>query len=85
MLTISEEQEKNWEFAKELSRAARADSHSPYAGKYIGIQSQQVLAIADTAEELQAALQAQGRDLEAVMVIQASVDHEQTYHLWKCY
>lgn len=84
MLTVSEEQEKDWEFAKELSRAARADLHSPYAGKFVGIQSQQVLAVADTPEELQANLQAQGRDMEAVMVIQASIDHEQTYHLWTC-
>ena len=84
MLTMSEEQKKNWEFAKQFSREVRADANSPYAGKYVGIQSQQVLASANTPEELQDNLQAQGADLDAVMVIQASVDHEQTYHLWEC-
>ncbi len=84
MLIMSEEQKKNWEFAKQLSRNVRADADSPYAGKYVGIQREQVLAVADTPEELHANLQAQGADLEAVMVIQASVDHDQIYKLWKC-
>ena len=83
MILMSEEQKKNLAVADQINREARANPDSPYAGKYVGVFHEKVVAVADTAEELDAQLSAMGDvDNEAIW-IEASVDYEQTYYIWR--
>jgi hypothetical protein len=77
-----DEQNKNWDYAREVSRQARADPISPYAGKYLGIVHQQVVAVADTPDELHEKFDALGLSPGERIVIDASADHDHTIMFW---
>ena len=81
-IALNEEQKKDWEFANQLSRETRADSSSPYAGKYVGVLRQRVVAVADTLEQLDEQLDALGDEAESAVWIEASVDYDKTYYIW---
>ena len=75
-LTPSETQQKNLEVAQRINRETRANAASPYAGKYIGVWHEEVVAVGDSLDEVSKQLDALGdENLEAVC-IQASVDYD---------
>ena len=81
-LTPSQMQQKNLEVAQRINRETRADAASPYAGKYIGVWHEEVVAVGDSLDEVSRQLDALGdENLEAVC-IQASVDYEKPVMLW---
>ena len=89
MITITnytDEQAKNWEVANQLSRATRANPDSPYAGKYVGILHQNVVAVADTLDDLDNQLDAMGEEAKDATWVEASVNYDKTYYIWslKC-
>lgn len=79
---MNDEQQKNWEFARQLSREARANPDSPYAGKFVGVSGQQVVALADTPEALDGALAALNCNRDDCMVIDTNYDHDRTMMVW---
>ena len=75
-LAPSETQQRNLEVAQRINRETRADAASPYAGKYIGVWHEEIVAVGDSLDEVSEQLDALGdENLEAVC-IQASVDYE---------
>ncbi len=83
MFPQTEEQKKNWEFALRVSRETRANSQSPYAGKYLGIWKQQVVAVADTLDEIDDKMDALQADPRECVCIEASADYEETEYIWE--
>ncbi len=80
--TPSDVQQKNLEIAQRINRETRANAASPYAGKYIGVWHEEVVAVGDTLDEVSKQLDALGdENLEAVC-IQASVDYKKPVMLW---
>jgi hypothetical protein len=79
----TEEQRKNWEFALQVSRETRANPQSPYAGKYLGIWKQQVVAVADTLDGAMSKLGALQADPRELVCIEASADYEETEYIWE--
>ena len=82
MQTMTEEQQKNWVVARQLNRETRADPSSPYSGKYLGVLGQQLVAVADTLEDLEGQLDALGDHAQEAMCIEASADYDRTYMIW---
>jgi hypothetical protein len=83
MFPQTEEQKKNWEFALQVSRETRANSQSPYVGKYIGVWKQQVVVVADTLEEADDQLDALNADPRECVLIEASADYEEPEYIWE--
>jgi hypothetical protein len=75
-------QERELELARTVSREARANANSPYAGKYIGILDGKVVVIADSPEEglqeLRKIEPAPGKGL----LIDTSVDYDRVHEVW---
>ena len=78
-LTMTEEQQKNLAVAQQLNHETRANPDSPYAGKYISVLHQQVVAVADSLDELDRRLEAIAEDTKDAIWIEASADHDHTY------
>ena len=83
MLTMSAEQQENWDVALEINRTARQDPGSPYAGKYIAVAQQQVIAIEDNLDDLHLRLNALGDVAQEAIWIEASADYDRTYFIWQ--
>ena len=79
---MTEEQRKNLALAREINRDARSNPGSPYAGKYVGVLHQQVVAVANTLDELEAQLAAVGAGARDGVCIEASADYDQAYCIW---
>ncbi|MBV9866954.1 MAG: hypothetical protein JO316_16500 [Abitibacteriaceae bacterium] len=82
MTAMTEDQEKDWQFALEISRDTRSDPHSPYVNKLVGVFQQQVIATADSLEEMESKIKSLGIGTHEALVIEASVDYERTYMIW---
>lgn len=83
MLDVMEEQKQNEELARQINREARANPTSPYAGKYVGIVRGQVVAVADTLDELMCVLDQIEPDPERCLCIEASADYEGPHYIWE--
>lgn len=81
MLTATEQQENNLALARQINRETRADPSSLYAGKYLGIWHEQVVAVADDLNALEAELQGMQADGDCV-VIEASADYDTPIMIW---
>jgi len=79
---MTEEQKKNWPLALAISREARTDPKSRYAGKQVGIVRQEVVAIADSLDALVDQLESAHADPDEVTWIDANVDYEETHYIW---
>jgi hypothetical protein len=82
MLELTEEQKQNEELARQINREARASPDSPYAGKYVGIVRGQVVAVADTLDELMHLLDRIEPDPERSFCIEASADYDGPHYIW---
>ena len=81
MLMTTAEQEKNLSVGRQINRETRADHASPFAGKVLGIWHEQVVAIADSLDELEEQLEAIGVDDDCVF-IEASADYDTPIIIW---
>ena len=79
---MNDEQQQHWEFARQLSREARANPDSPYAGKYVGVWEQRVVAIANDLDDALRQMSALGEEARDATWIEASADYERTYAIW---
>ena len=79
---LTTEQEKDQELARQINREARANPNSPFAGKYVGIFQQQVVAVGDSLDDLEAQFEALGIGPREGACIEASADYDEAYSLW---
>jgi hypothetical protein len=74
--------QQDLELARSVSREARADPNSPYAGKYIGILDGEVVVIADSPEDGLRELRKFGADPNEGLLVDTSVDHDVLHEIW---
>jgi len=77
---MTPEQRKNWEVALRISRETRANPDSPYAGQYLAVMDEQVVAQGRDLDELSAKTRAMGLDSKRMVYIEASIDYDRTYN-----
>lgn len=66
---------RNEELAQQVNDEARSNPQSAYAGKFVGLANGQVVAIADTLDEVVDRLQAVEPDPQRTFCIEASLDY----------
>ena len=79
---VTEEQEKNWEVARQINRETRANPDSPYTDKYIGVLNQGVVAVGDTLDEVCVQLKILDATFSQAVVIEANADYDRTFMIW---
>src|SRR5690348_16017517 len=69
--------EHNVEVARQINAEARQNPQSPFANKWVGIANGQVVAVADTFDEMEGCLRQAERDLSKVLRLEASRDYRE--------
>jgi hypothetical protein len=75
-------QEQDLELARSISREARTNPGSRYAGKYVGILNGKVIVIADSPEEGLRELRKIEPDPDKGLLVDTSLDHEAVHDIW---
>ena len=70
------------ETARKLGREARADPHSPYAGKYVGILDGKVVVVADSPEVGLEQLRRLEPDPDRGILVDTRVDFDAEHEVW---
>ncbi len=83
MPSLSAILEQNRTLADQISRDARSNPASPYAGKYVGIAGGQVVAVTDTLTEALGVLRLIEPDSSRRYCIEASRDYSAIDHIWE--
>ncbi len=83
MLTLSEAQKENEELARQINHEARTTPNSPYAGKWVALLRGQVVAVADTPEEVLTKLRQIEPDRQKGVVFDASRDYSIVDYVWR--
>ena len=76
-------QEVNRELALKINAEARSNPNSPYANKFVGIANGQVVAVADTLEEMVRRLEAVEPDPAKTFCVEASEDLDRVHEIWR--
>ena len=75
-------QERSWEIGRQISREARADPNSPYAGRWVGFVDAEIAVVADTLDEMMERLHAAQPDPARCFGIDAGADYESVHEVW---
>lgn len=78
-LTVSE---LNYELARKINEGARENPESPFAGKFVGILSGQVVAVADDLDELVQRLGQVEADPRQTLCLEVGLDYSQVQEIW---
>jgi hypothetical protein len=78
-LTVSE---LNRELARKINEEARDNQHSIYAGKFVGICSGQVVAVADDLDQLVDCLRQVEADPRQSLCLEVGLDYGQVQEIW---
>jgi hypothetical protein len=78
-LTVAE---LNRELARKINQEARDDPRSPLAGKFVGISSGQVVAVADDMDELVQRLLQVEADPRQSLCLEVGLDYGQVQEIW---
>ena len=78
---MTPEQRKNWEAALRINRETRANPDSPYAGQYLAVMDEKVVAQGKDLDELSAKTKALGLEPTRMVYIEASIDYDRTYNI----
>ena len=81
-MTTTVEQKSNLEVANRINRETRANSSSPYAGKFVGVWHGEVVVVGDTLDEVCDALDAMGDYEDEAVAIEASADYQSKVMFW---
>jgi hypothetical protein len=74
--------EINEELALKINKEARSNPQSPYANRFVGIASGQVVVVADSLEEMAQRLRQIEPDREKAMGVEASRDYDVVEEIW---
>ena len=78
-LTVSE---LNRELARKINEEARDHPQSPFAGKFVGILTGQVVAVADDLDELVQRLRQVEADPRHSLCFEVGLDYGQVQEIW---
>ncbi len=81
---LAEVKRQNRELAQRMEEETRKDSHSPYAGKCIGIANGQVVAVADDEVVVVRLLFEVEKDARRIFVINPNYDPTKVEYIWRC-
>jgi len=82
MSTLEEERAQARKLGRHINREARSNRNSPYAGKVVGILRGEVVIVADTLDEVAAALERLEPDPQRRYFIDASADYDAPHTIW---
>jgi hypothetical protein len=85
MSTTRNIQELNRTLADQINAEARANPHSPYAGKFVGIANGQVVVVADDPEEMVQRLRQIEPDPQKTFSVEASRDYDEVIDIWSSF
>jgi hypothetical protein len=83
MWETTEEYRQNEAVARQINHETRANPDSPYAGKHVGIVRGQVVAVADTLDELIRLLERIEPEAERRFSVEASADYDTPDYIWR--
>ena len=83
MLTQTEEQKRNEALACQINQEALNNPQSPYAGKCVGILSGKAVVVVDTLDEAVEAMAKIEPNRNRGIIIEASIDYNQTEYIWR--
>jgi pyruvate dehydrogenase complex dehydrogenase (E1) component len=75
-------QDLNRELGLKINAEARSNPHSPYANKFVGIANGQVVAVADTLQEMVRQLRQVEPDPMRTLCVEASEDLDEVHEIW---
>jgi hypothetical protein len=75
-------QERNRELADQINAEARSNPQSPYANKFVGIASGQVVVVADDLDSMARRLRQIEPDASKTFCVEASRDHSVVEEIW---
>lgn len=75
--------ELNRRIAREINSEARQDPQSMYAGKFVGIASGRVVAVANSWDELIPQLRQVEPDPQKTLCLEAGLDYEEVQEIWR--
>lgn len=73
----------NEQLARQINDEARNDPESPYAGKFVGIASGQVVIVGDSLNEVARQLRQSEPDPMKTFCVEAGVDYDAVQEIWK--
>jgi hypothetical protein len=79
---MSKEQTVNYALAMKINEEARRNPQSPYANKWVGIVNGQVVAVADTLDEMSRRLDQIEPDPSKTFGVEASRDYDEVHYIW---
>ena len=74
--------ELNRELAQKVNEEARDNPRSPFAGKFVGILSGQIVAVADDLDELVRRLRQLEADPRQSLCFEVGLDYGQVQEIW---
>ena len=83
MPSTSTIQDLNRDLARQINAEARSNPQSPYANKFVGIANGQVVAVADTLDEVVDRLEQVEPDPTKTLCFEASEDLNQVHEIWR--
>jgi hypothetical protein len=81
MSASSTVQDTNRQLARQINEEARQNPQSPYANKWVGIVNGQVVAVADTADEMFRRLEQIEPDPRKTFSVEASRDYTEVHYV----
>jgi len=82
-MSIAEIQELNNTLIEKINQEGLTNPQSPYAGKWVGVANGKVVAVADTADEVDRELDKIEPDPARVRLIEASRDYSVEEYIWE--
>jgi hypothetical protein len=82
MPTSNAMQDLNRELARKISKEARDNPASPYAGKFVGIANGQVVVVADNWDDLAQGLRQVEPDTQKTLCLEIGVDYDAAQQIW---
>jgi hypothetical protein len=75
-------QDINRDLARRINQEARSDPRSPYVNKFVGIANGNVVAVADTLDEMTTQLRQAESDARKCFWVEASRDYDEVHEIW---
>ena len=75
--------EVNRELARKINEEARENPQSPLAGKFVGILSGDVVAVADDLDDLVERLRRVAADPRQTLCLEVGLDYDQVEEIWR--
>ncbi len=82
MTEVDAVRKQNEELARRINEEARANPHSPYAGKFVGLANGRVVATAANADEVIKQLRSVEPNPLKIFCWEAGLDYDEVQEIW---